>query len=202
MSDGGAGARRTPQRAQRELESLAARLPSIAGAGFTLAIENLAPVWPGPPRLCHSPARVRELVDQLACSHVGMTFDVGHAHITVDELGGELAPVLEGVRDAVVLFHLHDNFGARRQETVPGRLEPLRLDLHLPPGGGTLPWDAVAPSLLAHGAPLLLEVHPSHRPGPLGLATVTTELLRRRAPAVTASRPAVARAATARVPLG
>ena len=40
-------------------------------------------------------------------------------------------------------------------------LDPLRLDLHLPPGRGTVPWDRLAPLLARKlGAPLVLEVHP------------------------------------------
>lgn len=187
IADGGHGAARTAARAEREVDSLRARLPQIVDAGFTLAIENLAPVWPGPPRLCYSPERVRELVGRLASSHVGMTFDVGHAHITADQLGGDLRPSLEAVVDDVVLFHLHDNLGARRAESVHRGLEPLRLDLHLAPGAGRVPWDLLAPALGGHPAPLLLEVHPPYRPEPLSLATVTTELLRPRYAAAASS---------------
>jgi sugar phosphate isomerase/epimerase len=175
--DGGHGAVRAAARAEREVESLRARLPRIAGAGFTLAIENLAPVWPGPARLCHSPERVRELVARLASPRVGMTFDIGHAHITADHHEADLGPSLEAVRDDVVLFHLHDNLGARRGDIVHAGLEPLRLDLHLAPGAGSVPWSSLAPTLRVHRAPLLLEVHPPHRPEPLSVATVTTELL-------------------------
>jgi sugar phosphate isomerase/epimerase len=40
-------------------------------------------------------------------------------------------------------------------------LDPLRLDLHLPPGRGTVTWDRLAPLLARkNGAPLVLEVHP------------------------------------------
>jgi sugar phosphate isomerase/epimerase len=180
--DGGHGAARAAARAERERESLAARLRAIAATGFVLAIENLAPVWPGPARLCHSPVRVRELVDDLRSPHVGMTFDVGHAHITADQLGGDMQPVLTAVRDSVVLFHLHDNLGARRGGVAAAGVDPLRLDLHLAPGGGTVPWHALGPTLLDHRAPLVLEVHPPHRPEPLNLAGVTTELLSPRPP--------------------
>ena len=50
----------------------------------------------------------------------------------------------------------------------PGRKEAWRcgvaigdhaLDLHLALGRGSLPWAEIAPSLLAHAAPLLLEIH-------------------------------------------
>jgi sugar phosphate isomerase/epimerase len=73
---------------------------------------------------------------------------------------------------------------------APG-LDPLRLDLHLPPGAGGLHWDAVAPALADHRAPLVLEVHPPHRPEPISLAAVTTGLLGRRR-SVSGARPALA----------
>jgi sugar phosphate isomerase/epimerase len=71
-----------------------------------------------------------------------------------------------------------DNLGARRRP--PGRelgVDPLRLDLHLRPGRGTVPWDRVAPMLAEHDAPLICEVHPPHR-APVGeLAAEAVELL-------------------------
>ncbi|MBA2522308.1 MAG: hypothetical protein H0V25_03145, partial [Solirubrobacterales bacterium] len=84
---------------------------------------------------------------------------------------------VEPVLDMVVLFHLHDNLGARWRGTDqrPG-LDPLRLDLHLPLGEGTVPWSEVAPSLLAHEAPLMLEVDPP-RASPAELVSAATQAL-------------------------
>ena len=64
-----------------------------------------------------------------------------------------------------MLFHVHDNLGVRRgaTSTRPG-IDPLELDLHLPPGRGSLPWGRIAPLLREHDAPLVLEVEPSQRP--------------------------------------
>ncbi|HYU61426.1 MAG TPA: hypothetical protein VEK39_11760 [Solirubrobacterales bacterium] len=88
-----------------------------------------------------------------------------------------------------------DAFGARLGLSVPnewwpsapllksfeaggfGGLDPLRLDLHLPPGRGTLPWQEIAPRLVGHSAPLLLEVHPPYRPAAGELHRATRELL-------------------------
>jgi sugar phosphate isomerase/epimerase len=68
--------------------------------------------------------------------------------------------LIEPALDRAVLLHLHDNLGGRWSGQCPPELDPLRLDLHLPPGRGSIPWDRLAPRLRAHGAPLLLEVHP------------------------------------------
>jgi sugar phosphate isomerase/epimerase len=179
MTDGGRAAARTRDRAAREEASLAARVPRLEAGDLTLALENLAPVWPDePPRLAHAPQYVRELVDRLGAPRVGMCFDVGHARIAADLLGGDVASLLEPVADVVVVFHLHDNLGARLSgDAAPPSADPLRLDLHLPPGAGRVGWSAIAGQLRAHGAPLLLEVHPPHRPEPVTLASVTEELL-------------------------
>jgi hypothetical protein len=56
---------------------------------------------------------------------------------------------------------------------------PLRLDLHMAPGRGTLPWRTIAPALSTHQAPLLMQVAPGQRPEPLRLATVSAELMTR-----------------------
>jgi sugar phosphate isomerase/epimerase len=82
------------------------------------------------------------------------------------------------VLDRVILFHVHDNFGAGSDRPRAGGIEPLRLDLHLPPGAGTVRWQELAPLLSAHRAPLQLEIHPPGRPEPAHLAVVTRELLR------------------------
>jgi sugar phosphate isomerase/epimerase len=201
IADGGRAAARARERVLAEEESLRARIPRIESLGLRLAIENLAPVFPGPPRLCHTPALVHELVLRLDSASVGMLLDLGHANVT-----GDVRSVLESAGDEVVLFHVHDNLGARRDGPRARALDPLRLDLHLAPGAGTVPWRALAPRLLEHRAPLMLEVAPPHRPEPLSLVAVTTELLcRGRRPSVAGSRTALGagrEVARPAVPLG
>jgi sugar phosphate isomerase/epimerase len=68
-----------------------------------------------------------------------------------------------------------DNLGVRRRDIDAPGIDPLKLDLHLPPGRGSLPWGRVAPVLREHDAPLLLEVEPSQRPA---LPELTAALLR------------------------
>jgi sugar phosphate isomerase/epimerase len=147
--------------------------------GTTIAVENLAPVYPGPAHFAHAPLFVRDLVRRVGSPALGMVLDLGHAHITSQLMGTALRDVLAAVRDEVVLFHVHDNLGVRHGPGTPPGIPPLRLDLHLPPGRGTLPWRALAPALRSHPAPLLLEIAPAHRPDPLRLATVSAELLTR-----------------------
>ncbi len=193
---------RLRDRAAREEASLHARVPRLERLGVTLAIENLAPVHPGPPRLCYDPTLVRGLALRLGSPRVGMLFDAGHANIVAGQRGTDLRPLLEPVLPTVVLFHLHDNLGARGDRgSVPG-LDPLRLDLHLAPGAGRLGWGGVAGLMLSRPVPLVLEVHPPHRPEPLRLAQVTAGLLLRDRPAVGGARPAVERGGSVSVPVG
>jgi len=164
---------------ERALRRFAARAEQ---EGLIVALENGAPAYPSPPLpalLSYSPLFVRDLVRRIGSPALGMAFDVGHAHITAQLAGTALVDVLAAVRDEVVLFHVHDNLGVRRGPGTPPGILPLRLDLHMAPGRGSLPWRAIAPLMRTHPAPLLMEVAPAQRPDPLRLATVSAELLTR-----------------------
>jgi sugar phosphate isomerase/epimerase len=159
---------------KRSLRRVARRAGEL---GIRIAVENLAPVYPGAGYVSHNPAAVAALVDELDSAQVGMCLDLGHAHITADAANRDLTETVEPLLDRVILFHVHDNFGARPFAPRAGGIEPLRLDLHLAPGAGSLPWRALAPLLGAHPAPLQLEVHPAQRPEPARMAVVMRELL-------------------------
>jgi sugar phosphate isomerase/epimerase len=155
---------RIRERAQLEESSLRGLLQRAHTLGVTIAIENLAPVHPAPPRVCHDPIAVRDLVRRLDSPAAGMLLDVGHLHITADASHTDIAAIALAVAPDVVLFHVHDNFGVRRHDLdVPG-IDPLKLDLHLPPGRGCVPWSRLALVLGDHRAPLMMEVELSQRP--------------------------------------
>jgi sugar phosphate isomerase/epimerase len=145
--------------------------------GVVICLENLCPVYPTGSSICHDPQEVRALVQRLDSKWVRMLLDIGHAHVVADresfDLNGFITPVL----DSVALFHLHDNLGARRRATGGPGLDPLRLDLHLAPGSGTLPWATLSRALTCHSAPLVLEIHPSHRPSATALMEATEAAL-------------------------
>jgi sugar phosphate isomerase/epimerase len=166
------------ERCVAEERSLRRLLPAMEAAGVVLAIENLAPVHPGPPRVCHDPAAVADLVDRLGSPAAGMCFDLGHANIVAALRETSVPELLVPVRDRVVLFHVHDNLDARRRPSdTPVDVDPIRLDLHLPPGWGTVPFEQLAPELGEHPAPLQLEVHPSFGATPAALAAGMADLL-------------------------
>jgi sugar phosphate isomerase/epimerase len=172
----GPAAARLHERAQLEERSLIPLLQRALSLGVTVAIENLAPVHPGARRRSHDPLAVRDLVRRLDHPSAGMLLDLGHLHITADATRSDPAALLAACAPDVVLFHVHDNLGCRRGVDAPG-IDPVKLDLHLPPGRGSLPWTRLAGMLGAHDAPLMLEVERSHRPALATLAADTTRLL-------------------------
>jgi sugar phosphate isomerase/epimerase len=149
-----------------EVRALARAARRSADLNLRIAVENLAPLYPGPDALSANPMSLRGLVNRLDSDGVGICLDVGHAHIVAELRRTSLDRFIEPVLDAVTLFHAHDNFGARRGDAHTDALgvDPLRLDLHLPPGRGSLPWHTVGPLISGHRAPVVLEVHPPYRP--------------------------------------
>jgi sugar phosphate isomerase/epimerase len=166
---------RAGERLASEARSLRRLLPVAEELGVRIAIENLAPVYPGERYASHRLETVHELVASLASPQAGICLDLGHAHITS---GPDLVDRIRPLLADVILFHLHDNFGADRGVQRAGGFEPVKLDLHLPPGAGNLPWAQVAELLSDHPAPLQLEIHPAQRPEPATLAVLTREVLR------------------------
>lgn len=147
--------------------------------GVSIAVENLAPLYPGPETISANPLSLRGLVLRSGSDAVGICLDLGHAHVVAERRHTSLRHLVEPVLDLVTIFHAHDNLGSRVR---PGELEaagvdPLRLDLHLPPGRGTLPWDELAADLAEHDAPIVLEVHPPYRPRAAELRRDTAALL-------------------------
>lgn len=149
-----------------ETRSLSRAARRAADLDLLIAVENLAPLYPGPETLSASPMSLRGLVHRLNSEGIGLCLDIGHAHVTADLRHTSLERFIEPVLDAVSLFHAHDNFGARRSDGTADALgvDPLRLDLHLPPGRGTLPWHSIGSLVTEHEAPIVLEVHPPYRP--------------------------------------
>jgi sugar phosphate isomerase/epimerase len=147
----------------RSLARLAMRAERLE---ITIATENLAPVFPGIESLSANPMSLRGLVHRIGSERVGICLDLGHAHIVADLRHTTVERLIKPVLDTVCLFHVHDNLGARWSGSRPPNIDPLRLDLHLPPGRGDLPWERVAPQLAGHHAPLVLEVHPPFRSSP------------------------------------
>src|SRR5262245_14030419 len=144
-----------------ETRALAGHASRAERLGVIIALENLAPVYPAPDALSFTPMILRTMAKRISSPAVGLCLDLGHANVVADLRRTDPLELIEPVLDRTVLFHLHDNFGARRAEADWPELDPLRLDLHLPPGRGTVPWQRLAPLFARKsGAPLVLEGPP------------------------------------------
>jgi sugar phosphate isomerase/epimerase len=144
-----------------ETRALASHASRAERLGVIVALENLAPVYPSMEALSFTPLILRTMAKRISSPSVGLCLDLGHANIVAALRRTDPLELIEPALDRAVLFHLHDNHGARREEDGPPELDPLRLDLHLPPGRGTVPWQGLAPLLARkRGAPLILEVAP------------------------------------------
>jgi sugar phosphate isomerase/epimerase len=144
-----------------ETRALAALASQAERLGVIIALENLAPVYPSPDALSFTPLILRTMAKRISSPAVGLCLDVGHANIVARLRRTDPLELIEPALDRAVLFHLHDNLGARRGDSGSPEIDPLRLDLHLPPGRGNVPWDSLAPLFARKGgAPLVLEVHP------------------------------------------
>ena len=85
-----------------------------------IAVENLAPVYPGPELVCQNPLAVHDLVRRLDSEQIGMCLDIGHAHIAAGIAGCALAELIEPVLERVIVFHIHDNFAAASESPRSG----------------------------------------------------------------------------------
>ena len=144
-----------------ETRALADLAPRAERLGVIIALENLAPVYPSRDRLSFTPLLLRAMAKRISSPSIGLCLDIGHANIVAGLRHTDPLELIEPALDRAVLFHLHDNLDARRGDAGSPELDPLRLDLHLPPGRGSVPWQRLAPLLARkRGAPLILEVHP------------------------------------------
>jgi sugar phosphate isomerase/epimerase len=161
--------RRTGPESEHEERALKLLGRWAEGFGLVVCVENLCSTYPGPAMIAHDPQAVRGLVRRCESDAIKMVLDLGHANVVADLEGKDLLTFIAPVLDDVALFHVHDNLGARRRGGDGLLFDPLRLDLHLPPGVGAISWRTLAPTLARHSAPLMLEIHPSWRSSPVSL---------------------------------
>jgi sugar phosphate isomerase/epimerase len=106
-----------------------------------IAIEN----FPVPLFGCY-PRELYQRIAALGIPNVGMCLDIGHAYV-----GGDLPALLSDVGDKVFAVHASDNRG--------------RVDEHLPPGQGSVPWEVIITGLrqLDFRGPFVMEVRDGRR---------------------------------------
>lgn len=130
----------SPDQATARSEALADSLALVArrarSANVVVCVENMPPgVHPGS-RI----ADTARIVAAIADDHLMLALDTGHAH-----LNGDLIGETEASAGLLSSTHVHDNAGDR--------------DLHLPPGLGTIDWEAWGRALdrIDYQGPIILE---------------------------------------------
>lgn len=121
------------------LEGIRSVLAEVERRRVRIALENHTPAIV-PRALGDRPEEIRWLLAGLPSDWVGMTVDIGHAHVQ-----GDIDSYLAMPCERVFNVHMHDNNGIQ--------------DDHLPPGRGTVQWRRVL-SVLASGGyrgPITLE---------------------------------------------
>ena len=151
-----------PDQADARRDALARGLIELAeharGSGVILGIENMPPgVHPG-----SRMAALFDLLCELDRPELALTLDTGHAHIS-----STLEAVTVAAGRHLATTHVHDNDG--------------RQDSHLPPGHGTIDWDAwpVALDAIAYRGPIMLECIRHIRRNPQSLDSSLEETLDR-----------------------
>ncbi|MEM2878365.1 MAG: sugar phosphate isomerase/epimerase [Candidatus Hadarchaeales archaeon] len=137
---------------ERRYADFIERCSSYAGdRAVRIALEN-----PGrDPR--SYPGTFEELADVARRFGVGITFDIGHAHLFLRRSGRKstgraIAAHITKMRDLIVHFHVHDNNGA--------------YDDHLPPGEGEIDFQQVANAVreIGYSGSIVLELWNPKKP--------------------------------------
>lgn len=103
-----------------------------------LALENMPPGFVG-----NNAQELKNILEKMNSSQIGICFDTGHAHI-----GGRFNEDFKTLQPYIVTFHVHDNDGLR--------------DLHLQPPYGTILWDSFVEELqnMSFQNPVIMECFP------------------------------------------
>jgi sugar phosphate isomerase/epimerase len=150
-----------------DVEQFAARRSALAdglialaehaqGTGVSVCVENMPPgVYPG-----SRMAELFALVRELERPELALALDTGHAHIAADAASETIA-----AGSLLRTTHVHDNNG--------------RQDTHLPPGHGTIDWDAWGQALdrIGYAGPIMLECIRHFRAAPDSLNEGLTRIL-------------------------
>lgn len=152
----------TPEEFAPRRDALARGLLALADhardSGVLVCVENMPPgVFPG-----SKMADLYALVAELDRPELALALDTGHAHISLD-----LTTETVAAGGLLRTTHVHDNNG--------------RQDAHLPPGHGTIDWDAWPSALaqISYEGPIMLECIRHFRNEPQSLNAALDGLLLR-----------------------
>jgi sugar phosphate isomerase/epimerase len=162
---------RTPQEKQTLWEKerlLLTNLADIAGrANVTIAVENARPYLDAA-KYCYSESltELGRMVRAVNHERVGITLDVGHAHLAACRYGYDLVREVGLISSHLKHIHLHDNFGRCCYSSERKQYEmdaTGRGDMHMPIGWGDVPAAEVLAQLGDYDGLITLELRPRYR---------------------------------------
>jgi len=125
-----------------ETEALAALAPEAKAAGCALAVETLfarRDEWTA------SPVQLAAILRDVDHPSVGATIDFSHAALHAAARDADCVAEVAILAPFARHLHVHDSFGRPAPFRPWSRGDAVAFgfgDLHLPPGAGSLPWDA------------------------------------------------------------
>lgn len=136
-----------------EAEGLAALAPAAAAAGVVIAVETM---FPDPGGWTPSPAELARTLAEVDSPWIGATIDFSHAWLNAGARGFDYLAEMAALAPHARHLHIHDSFGRPAPFRPWSRGDATAYgfgDLHLPPGAGSVPWEALA--ALPYGGPLV-----------------------------------------------
>jgi len=149
--------------AAMEAEALAEMADPAAEAGVILAVETL---FGRIDKWTYSPAELAGLIARVDHPNIRATIDFSHSFLNGAERGFDALEELNALAPLTRHLHVHDSFALPRSFSTYSRGEAIGFglgDLHLPPGRGSLPWDALAGLPYAGPTVANLELTTRHR---------------------------------------
>jgi sugar phosphate isomerase/epimerase len=128
----------------RQREAFAEAGEIAAGLGVKIVVENVFPDKPG--KYTALPSRLAQEIALIGNPSVRACLDFSHAMINANQRGVDFMAEIEALAPFVSQCHVHDSFGKLTRLDIFHRADRLAFgegDLHLPPGLGSIPWDAI-----------------------------------------------------------
>ncbi len=138
---------------RRERDALAALAEDAAAMRCAIALETM---WARPGERTGTGSEIAETLSAVASPWVGATIDFSHAWLNAVALGVDPMESIAALAPHARHLHVHDSFGRPATFRPWTRGDALAFgfgDLHLPPGDGALPWEAL--TALPYAGPAL-----------------------------------------------
>jgi sugar phosphate isomerase/epimerase len=144
-----------------EIEALTALAPHAVAARVTVAVET---VFCDPGEWTAAPAELAEHLAAVGSPRIAATVDFSHAFINATMRGFDFLGSLAALAPFARHLHVHDSFGQPPAFRTWSHGDAMTFgfgDLHLPPGAGAVPWEAL--TALPYGGPAVANLELNKR---------------------------------------